>query len=141
MYSIGEVSRRTGIPASTLRYYETIGLFPIPPKRNDGQKNGIRQYDDADLRFIDFIQELKQAGLTLQDIGVFAEDGCLSSENMAITDIDDILQKRIDIFSRHLEHVEQQMEQLQRIKEVALNKRAQYIEMLKNTPVLNSGKR
>jgi DNA-binding transcriptional MerR regulator len=39
---IGEVSRRSGVNATTLRYYEDIGLIP-PPERRSGQ----RVYDDT----------------------------------------------------------------------------------------------
>ena len=35
--SIGEVARETGFPASTLRYYEQIGLLP-PPDRIGGRR-------------------------------------------------------------------------------------------------------
>jgi DNA-binding transcriptional MerR regulator len=56
MCSIGEGSTLTGIPASTLRYYEKISLLPNPQRQN-GKKNGIRRYDDQDLRHSDCLKE------------------------------------------------------------------------------------
>ena len=132
MYSIGEVSRLTGITASTLRYYETIGLIPIRPQRQNGRKNGIRRYDDANLRFIRFIHGLKQTGMKLQDIGAFTEDGCLLTQDTRVLDIDNICSKRIEILDRHLEQLEQQMKRLQTVKSIAQEKRSFYADMLKD---------
>ena len=132
MYSIGEVSRLTGITASTLRYYETIGLIPIPPQRQYGRKNGIRRYDDADLRFIHFIHGLKQTGMKLQDIGAFTEDGCLLTQDTRVLDIDNICSKRIEILDRHLEQLEQQMKRLQTVKSITQEKRSFYADMLQD---------
>ena len=130
MYSIGEVSRLTGITASTLRYYETIGLIPIPPQRQYGRKNGIRRYDDADLRFIHFIHGLKQTGMKLQDIVTFTKHGCLRSQDNASIDINGILSKRIEILDRHIEELEQQMQRLETINNIAKEKRMIYSDML-----------
>ncbi len=123
MYSIGEISKLTGISAYTLRYYEKIGLLPNP-YRLDGKQKGIRQYDDQDLRFIRFIYSLKQTGMKLNDITLFAEDGCLSIQNdQEIDDIQDILYKRIEILDKHVNLLEQQMKQLENVKTLAHEKR------------------
>ncbi|HEY9395228.1 MAG TPA: MerR family DNA-binding transcriptional regulator, partial [Nocardioides sp.] len=45
-YTIREVATLTGLPASTLRYYETIGLIS-PVSR--GASSGHRVYDETDL--------------------------------------------------------------------------------------------
>lgn len=42
--SIGYLSQRTGVAASALRYYETLGL--ITPNRNTG---GLRRYPYSDI--------------------------------------------------------------------------------------------
>jgi DNA-binding transcriptional MerR regulator len=88
MYSISEISKLTGITAYTLRYYEKIGLLPNPTRLNE-KINGVRRYDDQDLRFIRFIYGLKQTGMKLKDIALFAEDGCLLNEdNQEIGDME-----------------------------------------------------
>jgi DNA-binding transcriptional MerR regulator len=61
--SIGEVAARTGIPASTLRYYEDVGLLP-PPDRINGQ----RRYDESIVRLLAVIQVAKQANFSLGEI-------------------------------------------------------------------------
>lgn len=60
---ISEASRRTGITATTLRYYETLGL--ITSRRLD---NGYRDYDEAALERIELIQASKELGLSLVDV-------------------------------------------------------------------------
>jgi DNA-binding transcriptional MerR regulator len=59
---IAEVSEKYGISADTLRYYERVGLIP-PVHRNDG---GIRDYDELDLRRVDFIKCMRGAGLPIE---------------------------------------------------------------------------
>ena len=59
---ISEVSERCGISADTLRYYERIGLIP-PIDRNNG---GVRDYDELDVRRVEFIQCMRRAGLPIK---------------------------------------------------------------------------
>jgi MerR family redox-sensitive transcriptional activator SoxR len=61
--SIGEVSARSGIAPSALRFYEREGL--IDSTRTDGNQ---RRYDRAVLRRIAFIQAGRAAGVTLAEI-------------------------------------------------------------------------
>jgi len=59
---IAEVSERHGVSTDTLRYYERIGLIP-PVHRSD---NGIRDYNDLDLRRVEFIKCMRSAGLPIE---------------------------------------------------------------------------
>jgi hypothetical protein len=43
--AIGEFSRRTGRKVETIRYYERIGLLPVPDRRGR-----YRRYDTTDVR-------------------------------------------------------------------------------------------
>jgi MerR family redox-sensitive transcriptional activator SoxR len=61
--SIGEVSARSGVAPSALRFYECEGL--IEAARTDGNQ---RRYDRAVLRRIAFIQAGRAAGVTLAEI-------------------------------------------------------------------------
>ncbi len=60
--TIAAVSKQTGLSADTLRYYERIGLIPPVPRN----KAGIRNYDDASLRWIKFAQCMRGAGLPVE---------------------------------------------------------------------------
>ena len=61
---IGEVARRSGVAASSIRFYESIGLLP-QPERESGQ----RRYDDSVLGTLSFIGVAQEAGFTLREIG------------------------------------------------------------------------
>ncbi len=61
--TIGEVSARTGVASSALRFYEAAGL--ISSRRTEGNQ---RRYERAMLRRIAFIQAGKAAGIPLEQI-------------------------------------------------------------------------
>lgn len=63
LLSIGEVSERTGVTSSALRYYETEGL--IGSHRTEGQQ---RRYDREVLRRVSFVRIAQQLGLSLDEI-------------------------------------------------------------------------
>jgi DNA-binding transcriptional MerR regulator len=52
---IGEIARRSNIPASTIRYYVREGLLPKPEKANEK----MAYYDEACIERLSAIQELK----------------------------------------------------------------------------------
>ncbi|MGA8598294.1 MAG: redox-sensitive transcriptional activator SoxR [Bryobacteraceae bacterium] len=62
--TITEVSRRSGVAASALRFYEERGLI-----RSDRAGSGHRRYPRAVLRRIAFIVFAQRIGLTLDEIG------------------------------------------------------------------------
>ncbi|GAA1817354.1 MerR family transcriptional regulator [Agromyces neolithicus] len=61
---ISQVAERTGLPASTIRYYESAGLVE-PAERGS---NGYRQYGDADVERLLFIAGAKRLNLGLGDV-------------------------------------------------------------------------
>jgi DNA-binding transcriptional MerR regulator len=68
--TIGEVARRAGVAATTLRYYEQIGLVPAPARLG-----GQRRYDDSVLARLEVIRLCKSAGFGLEEIQLlFADD-------------------------------------------------------------------
>lgn len=63
-YSIGQVSKKTGITTYTIRYYEKEGVLPYV-KRNE---KGIREFSDDDIFWIDLISCLRETGMSIKDI-------------------------------------------------------------------------
>ena len=61
---IGELARQSGVPSTTLRYYEQAGLL-APPRRTE---SGYRAYDAEALRRLGFIRAAQAVGLTLAEI-------------------------------------------------------------------------
>jgi DNA-binding transcriptional MerR regulator len=64
-YRIGEVTKRLGLSADTLRYYEKLGLLP----RVGRNGAGIRFYSDQDLSRLAFIRRAQRMDFTLAEIG------------------------------------------------------------------------
>jgi MerR family transcriptional regulator, redox-sensitive transcriptional activator SoxR len=60
--TIGEVARRAGVPPSTLRYWESVGLLRTPER-----VGGKRRYGPEVLRRISLIVLSKRAGFTLAE--------------------------------------------------------------------------
>ena len=68
---IGEVAERSGVPPSTLRYYEEVGLI------RSISRHGLRRQFDADVLLkLSLIELGKTAGFSLTEIaGMFGTDG------------------------------------------------------------------
>lgn len=66
--TIGEISAQTGLPESTLRYYESKKLIKV--SRDSG---GRRDYAQSDIEWVKFIQRLKETGMRLKDIQRYAD--------------------------------------------------------------------
>jgi DNA-binding transcriptional MerR regulator len=64
MYSIGEMSRQTGVKIPTIRYYEQMGLLQASGRSAGNQ----RRYGDAGLERLSFIRHARDLGLTIENI-------------------------------------------------------------------------
>jgi MerR family transcriptional regulator, redox-sensitive transcriptional activator SoxR len=64
LLTIGEVSRRSGVASSALRFYEDRGLIT-----SERAGSGHRRYHRAVLRRVAFIVFAQRVGLTLEEIG------------------------------------------------------------------------
>jgi DNA-binding transcriptional MerR regulator len=64
LYTIGQVARRIGVPARTIRFWCDAGILP-PTDRSAG---GYRQFDAAAVARLDLVRTLRELGLGLDDI-------------------------------------------------------------------------
>src|SRR2546421_13056726 len=64
LLTIGDVSRRSGVASSALRFYEERGLI-----HSERAGSGHRRYPRAVLRRVAFIVFAQRIGLTLREIG------------------------------------------------------------------------
>lgn len=69
MFSIGELSRRTGVKVPTIRYYEQTGLLP-EPYRTDGNQ---RRYGAEGLERLSFIKHARELGFSIGAISSLIE--------------------------------------------------------------------
>ena len=65
--TIKEVSEKYNITADTLRYYEKAGM--IPPVTRDA--NGIRNYTEEDLRWVELAICMRSAGLPVEALAEY----------------------------------------------------------------------
>ena len=98
-YTISEAAEKTGLPPSTIRFYDKEGLLP-----NIKRKNGIRLFEDMDLRLMGLLTCLKNTGMPIKRIRDYVE---LTSKG------DDTLQERYEIIKSQRQFVLDQIEQLQ----------------------------
>lgn len=63
-FFIGELAERAGLSRDTIRYYESVGVLPDPP-RSEG---GYRLYGDEDVERLTFVGQAQTLGLTLDEI-------------------------------------------------------------------------
>jgi len=75
---IGEISDKTGLPESTLRYYEKHGLIRV-----SRDETGRRVYEENDIEWVKFICRLKETGMPLKDIRRYSELRYMGSETMS----------------------------------------------------------
>ena len=100
MYTIGQVSERTGLPISTLRYYDKEGLFPHMER-----VSGMRRFGEQELEALHVIECLKASGLEIRDIRQFMQ-WCTEGTSS--------YPKRRQLLERQKETLESQMDDLRR---------------------------
>jgi MerR family transcriptional regulator, copper efflux regulator len=62
--TIGQVAKTTGLAAKTIRYYEEIGILPVPRRT----ASGYRLYDQPGVERLRFIRRARSLGLPLQQL-------------------------------------------------------------------------
>jgi DNA-binding transcriptional MerR regulator len=113
LYTIKQVSERTGLSIHTLRYYERIGvLYPV-----DRLDNGHRRYDETDLSRIDFVKKLRATGMTILDIRCYME---------LYLQGDKTIPERRAMLETHHRVVQEQLEALQETLDLIENKLTLY---------------
>lgn len=112
---IAEVSEKYGLSVDTLRYYERAGLIP-PVNRSD---SGIRDYNELDLRRVEFIKCMRSAGLPVEvlieyvalvqkgDRTIEARKEILIEQRQLLMDRMSEMQKTLDILNHKIEVYEQ----------------------------------
>ena len=114
---IGELGRRAGVAAKTIRYYEEIGLLEEPAR----SANGYRDYGDDAVDRLGFIRDAQATGLSLSEIASIIEmrdHGEQTCEHI------------IELLERHLDDIDRQVRQLRSTRKLLeeLTVRAQSLD-------------
>jgi DNA-binding transcriptional MerR regulator len=95
--TIGDLSRATGCNAQTIRYYEKIGLMPLP-QRTAGKQ---RRYEPKHLSLLAFIRHARMLGFPLEairellELAAHPEQPCAGADSLARAQLRDV-EDRID---------------------------------------------
>jgi DNA-binding transcriptional MerR regulator len=100
-YSIKEAARLSGLPESTLRYYETIGLMK-PISRDPSSKH--RRYTTADIDYTIAIACLNATGMSIDDMRSYLENR-KHGKNSA--------HDQIELLEKHKQHLAEEAYSLQ----------------------------
>ena len=100
-YSIGQVAKKLGLTAHTLRYYDKEGLFPTIQR-----DSGIRKFGEKELEALRVIECLKKSGLEIKDIKQFMEWCVQGSETYP---------QRRELFLHQKAAVEAEIERMNRV--------------------------
>ncbi len=103
---IGEVSRKYGISTDTLRYYEKVGLIPSV-NRNE---SGIRDYTEADIKRIEFIKCMRNAGLPIEALTKYMN--LVIQGDKTIEARKEILQDQRDLLAAHIQNLQKTLDLL-----------------------------
>ena len=99
-YTVGEMAKRLGVPASTLRYYDKEGLLPFVGRSS----GGIRVFEEKDFEWLRIIECLKKTGMSLKDIREYIELAMLGDATIA---------QRLEMFRKQKAVLEARMAELQ----------------------------
>lgn len=101
LLSIGELSERTGVPTTTLRYYDELGLV-----RSAARVSGRRRYEASAVRDVGVILFFREIGFSLAEIGRLIADDRQCLQEMIDHKLAELAeqQHRIDVARTALEH-------------------------------------
>lgn len=106
------LARRTGCNLETIRYYETIGMMPEPPRT----ASGYRVYDERHVSRLRFILRARELGFTIEEIRGLL--GLVDGGNQTCAEV----KERTE---RHLAGVRAKITDLKRIENVLATTAAQ----------------
>ncbi len=99
LLTIGQVAQRAGRAASSLRYYERIGLLPAATR-----VNGRRHYRPDVLRTLAVIETAQRAGLTLDEVRLLLQSA--PGDKAAIERLREVAERKLPELRATIERAE-----------------------------------
>ncbi|WP_420560634.1 Cu(I)-responsive transcriptional regulator [Tepidicaulis sp.] len=109
--NIGKVAELSGVPAKTIRYYESIGLT-LPPARSE---SGYRTYAEEDVHMLKFVARARSLGFSIDDCrGLLA---LYRDRGRASADVKRIAEEHIGEIERKIAELQSMRTVLRRLAE------------------------
>lgn len=110
-HTIGEAAKRTGCAASTIRYYEKIGLIHASLRGN----NGYRYYDSRAIEKLSFVNRARLLGFSVDAVAQLLQladhpaDPCDDVDRLVSSQLDDVRQRlgQLQTLASRLERLQQ----------------------------------
>lgn len=108
--TISEITAKTAMPDTTLRYYERIGVLPAVPR----DEAGNRIYDTGFIRWVNLVQRLKSSGMSLEHIKKYVKlaqmgDSTKAERHKLLADTRRALQSKIAAFQSIVGFIDYQL--------------------------------
>jgi DNA-binding transcriptional MerR regulator len=94
--TIGALAKASATKAETIRYYERIGLMPVPAR----SAGNYRRYTESDRKRLTFIRKSRTLGFTIEQVRALLRLANLKKESCAEVDL---------IAAAHLQAIEQKI--------------------------------
>jgi MerR family copper efflux transcriptional regulator len=114
--SIGELSKQTGVPTKTIRFYESIGLIEEP----DRLENGYRVYPHTRVEELKIIKNVRDLGLPIPQIKRLmrgCEDGDCSHSSEYL---DNEIKEYAEVLSTKISQLSHLKTQLQNLRKTII---------------------
>lgn len=114
--TIAEVSKKVNLSTDTLRYYEKIGLIPEVNRT----ESGIRDYTEKELRYIEFVICLRNAGISIgtliEYLRLFKKgDSTIEARKQLLISQREVMQKKLDEIQSSFERLNFKIDNYEKI--------------------------
>jgi MerR family copper efflux transcriptional regulator len=103
---IGELSSRTGISTSRIRFYEKHAVLPKPTRNG----NGYRAYPDTAVKILELIDAAQQLGFSLNEIRAGLSESAPNLPSQAA--MAKALRSKLDHIDQHIKDVRARRRQI-----------------------------
>ena len=96
--TIGQLSQHTGAKIETIRYYERIGLLPVPLRLGR-----YRSYDRSDVGRLGFVRRSRELGFSIKevrallDLAAGGHESCADARDLAAVHLRDVRSRIADL--------------------------------------------
>ncbi len=113
LMTIGQLARATGVAPKTIRYYEQVGIMPVPRR----SERGYRQYVQWDVHRLLFIRRARSLGVSIRNLKTLTSDLDEGQCDAVRPQLLDLVQRQLQTVRRQIAEfqlLQQQLEQVER---------------------------